>query len=62
MSWHVPVNWSWARKAWRGLVGDSVGQKMAVGQNLRYLLGNDYHPKLVYFEGLNGMFTRVPGF
>ena len=26
-------------------------QEMAVGQNLRYLFGDDYPPKVVYFNG-----------
>ena len=30
-------------------------QDMAVGQNLRYLLGDDYPPKVVYFKGFLGV-------
>ena len=28
---------------------------MAVGQNLRYRFGDDYHPTIVFFKGLLGV-------
>ena len=30
---------------------------MAMGQNLRYLFGDDYPPKIVYFKGFRPIFV-----